>query len=229
MAVRSHGFDARRRELTRLHPALASRYLALVAAVAPVVEAGVPPVAAANRVAASSTVPPSLRLAPWRAERAAFARCLSRLASEAPCILFADVRDCYAAIAPPVVGAALRRVGCEADAARRIETFLSRLGDLGLQGLPVGPEASAVLANAVLAGVDETLLRAGVRHLRWVDDIVVAASGPSEAEGVLDLLRGALRTLGLRLNEAKTRVVLDPASVATAPTVSVARAHVPVG
>ena len=79
-----------------------------------------------------------------------------------------------------------------------------------MPGLPVGPEPSAVVANAVLTPVDRALSDAGIRHLRWVDDLVLAAEDPGAA---LEVLRGSLATVGLRLNERKTRVVLDPRAI----------------
>jgi len=132
-------------------------------------------------------------------------------------------------VAPDVVRASLLALGCRAGDADRIGRFIHRLGELGVRGLPVGPEASAVLANGVLAGVDRALSLAGFRHLRWVDDFVVRARGARDAERVLAVLRGSLAPLGLELNEAKTRMVLDPAALGRAPSVSIARASAPVG
>jgi histidine ammonia-lyase len=87
---------------------------------------------------------------------------------------------------------------------------------VGVRGLPVGPDASAVLANVVLAPVDRTLADEGIEHLRWVDDIVVTAADPRAA---LSAIRRALERIGLRLNERKTRIV-DPASLRGRPSVS---------
>lgn len=217
------------RELIVLHPASARRYHAMVATVAPGVESALSPSVLANRVAGSSTDPPALRLAPWRAERTAFAAGVRRLANRSPCLVVADVRDCYGSIAPEAVVASLVRLRCDRRAARVVGAFLGGLVEHGARGLPVGPEPSAVLANAVLAGVDDDLGRAGVRHLRWVDDVVASVGGPGEAERVLDLVRASLADVGLELNESKTRVVADPAEIANVPTVSMARARALVG
>jgi hypothetical protein len=125
-------------------------------------------------------------------------------------LVFADVRDCYGSIAPDSVERALARLGCDRRATWRVGEFLCELADRGVRGLPVGPVPSAVLANAVLAGVDDALERAGVRHLRWVDDVVAAAEDTGEAEGILELLGGSLASVGLELNASKTRVVAGP-------------------
>jgi hypothetical protein len=212
--------DRVQRTLTVLHPAIANRYAALVAAVAPDVEAGLARSVAANRVAACSVDPPSLRLVPWAVERRTFASALRELSRTEPCLVFADVRECYPRIRPGVVEGSLRALGCSSAVARAVRTFLVSLAQCGVRGLPVGPEASAVLANAVLAGVDEGLSAAGFRHLRWVDDIVVGATGPLGAARALDLLRARLRALRLELNDRKTRIVLDPSAVGSWGSVS---------
>ena len=81
---------------------------------------------------------------------------------------------------------------------------------MGVEGLPVGPHASAVLANAVLAQVDRTLRDAGVEHLRWVDDVVLSGVDVAAA---LSVFRTALASIGLRANETKTRIVADARSL----------------
>jgi hypothetical protein len=161
----------------------------------------------ANRVASWGLDPPALSLRPWRLERRRFAARLAHLAAGPGAIAFADVRRCYASISPAMVGRALRRAGL--GTVREIEDLLDALERVGVRGLPVGPDPSAVLANAVLAPVDRALVDAGVEHLRWVDDIVVSGADPQAA---LSVIRRALERIGLRLNERKTRVVVDPAS-----------------
>ncbi len=217
------------RKLAVLDPALARRYTALVAAVASDVERRLSPSVLANRVAECSADPPTLQLASWRNERAAFAAGLRRLGRRSPCLVFADVRDCYGSIAPGVVAASLLGLGCEPRSARAVVALLEGLAEPGGRGLPVGPAASSVLANAVLARVDEALARAGASHLRWVDDVVVSARGQRDAERRLELLRGVLAGLGLELNESKTRIVLGPSETRCEATVSMARTRAVLG
>jgi hypothetical protein len=217
------------REVTVLHPALAARYTALVSAVALRVEGELSPSVAANRVAVASVDPPRLVLRSFRGERVAFGRRLARLARRSPCLLFADVRECYRSIAPGVVGSSLRALGCDGSSVDAIVAFLRALQELGVEGLPVGPDPSAVLANAVLAEVDRALERLGPPHMRWVDDLVVGVDGSSGAATVLEVAREALDRVGLRLNDAKTRLVLDPAPDALPRGISVARSAEEVG
>ncbi len=195
------------RTLAVLHPSLAARYVRVVAAVAPAIEAGLAPTVAAHRVRVASVDPPVLRLRPFAAERARFRRRLTALADDHPCLLFADVRACYPSIAPSAVAAGLAALACHHAGALEVVRFLRRLGSLGVRGLPIGPEPSAVLANAVLSAVDRALTSRGLPYLRWVDDPVVGLADPGDATGVLTAVSEALAERGLALNPDKTHVV----------------------
>lgn len=204
------------RVLTVLEPAIRQEYLALVAPAARPIESWLLDCVVANRVATSRADPPELRLRPWRTERRAFAARMRDLAARGPAIAIADVRRCYASISPPTVARALGAL--QVPGARAIADFLARLELAGVRGLPVGPEASAVLANAVLSGADRALRSAGFEHLRWVDDLVIALADASEARCALRILADALAGHGLRLNDAKTRIVSTPGTGLGAPS-----------
>jgi reverse transcriptase-like protein len=206
------------RRLAVLDPVTRERYVRLVAAVAGVVEARLSDAVVANRVRSWRVEPPELRLRPWRVERRLFGARLRSLTERGDPIAFADVRRCYASIPAARVGETLRRE--DTEAADAIERFLGDLSRAGVAGLPVGPEPSAVLANAVLAHVDRELEGAGIEHLRWVDDVVLAGCEPAAA---LDVVRGALASIGLRLNEGKTRVIEDPRAILARSRVSASR------
>jgi hypothetical protein len=199
------------RVLTLLGPAARQEYLALVAPVAPAIESALSDRVVAHRVARCEADPPQLRLRPWQIERRAFALRLRDLTAGAPTIGIADVRRCYASISPWTVEWVLGDLGV--CSAHEVGAFLARLERAGGRGLPVGPEASAVLANAVLARADEALRSAGVEHLRWVDDVVIAATGPTEASRGIAVLADAVGALGLRLNEGKTRIASTSGSI----------------
>jgi hypothetical protein len=217
------------REVTVLHPALDARYTALVSAVAPRIEGRLSRSVAANRVAVASIDPPRLTLRSFGDERFAFGRRLAHLARRSTCLLFTDVRECYRSIEPDVVASSLHALGCDEQSAGAVGRFLHALRGRGLEGLPVGPDPSAVLANAVLAEVDRALERLGVPHLRWVDDLVVGVEGSRRATTVLEVAREALGRVGLHLNDAKTRLVLDPVPNALPRGISVARSGEEVG
>ena len=191
------------------------RYVELVARSAAAIEELLSPAVMANRVASWRVHPPDLALRPWRLERRLFAARLAGFSVRRGAVAFGDVHRCYASMSPAIVGDALRRAGI--PTACELEGFLSSLECVGVEGLPVGPDASAVLANAVLARVDRTLREAGVEHLRWVDDVVLSGADIAAA---LTVFRTALASIGLRANESKTRIVADPRALATANAVS---------
>jgi len=193
--VARHGGDAR--TMVVLEPRDEAVYRELVATVAAAVERSLGPAVLANRVAATPLV-----LEDWRAARARWRRAVGRPGARGLRV-HVDVADCYDSIRPEVVAASLRAAGADPRALVRL---LHELVDHGVPGLPVGPEPSAVLANAVLAPVDLAVAAADVPHVRWVDDIVAFVPGRRPAVRVTDAVRRELEVLGLRPNEAKTRI-----------------------
>jgi hypothetical protein len=204
------------RILCRLDRPLADEYSAAVARVAPHVERGLAAGVLAHRVAMASREPPSILLQDWREERRSFRVARGRLRTAA-LVAHADVADCYASISVVVVEEALRRCRADTVDVSACGSLLRRLTREGVRGLPVGPVASAVLANAVLATADRALVRRGIRFVRWVDDWWIGVRSPEHADEALGALEAALASAGLRLNERKTRVG-RPRDVAGAPS-----------
>jgi hypothetical protein len=114
----------------------------------------------------------------------------------------ADVLDCYASISPETIGALL---GPEAGHA---VALLRRFHEHGVRGLPVGPEPSAILANAVLARLDDAIRGCGVRHVRWVDDVVLWGAA-DDVRAAMSALAAASTEVGLQLHPRKTRILED--------------------
>jgi hypothetical protein len=177
-------------------------YRGLVARAAPAIERCLGAEVAANRVASSD-----LSLRPLPLEWREFVQSRMSLLEDARVVVQADVMDCYGGIQPHRVERTLLELGAMMEAAGAIRRFLERLQDHGVRGLPIGPNASAVLANAVLGVVDRSLAGAGFRHIRWVDDVWVAAEDRVHAERALGALRRSLERLGLHVNERKTTIV----------------------
>ena len=150
------------------------------------------------------------QLEPWRPARVAWRQALraALATSPPPAVLVADVRRCYASIHPTALAARLRALGADRgtkSASRRSSSVSVRR----VRGLPIGPPPSAILANAVLAVVDERMREAGIPHLRWVDDVVAFAPGRHEAVVAFDALRRGLDAVGLAPNDTKTRILTD--------------------
>lgn len=75
-------------------------------------------------------------------------------------------------------------------------------------GLPVGPELSGVLANGVLAGLDDHILEwlTPRQAVRWSDDILAGTLSESLATRVLAALTVPITAIGLEWHPSKTRV-----------------------
>ncbi|WP_130905423.1 RNA-directed DNA polymerase [Pseudomonas sp. Sample_22] len=69
-----------------------------------------------------------------------------------------------------------------------IENFLSTLNSKSSQGVPVGPAASIIMAEAVFIDIDQFIKDQGVQHTRYVDDIRIFSNSPRELSGVLEKL-----------------------------------------
>jgi hypothetical protein len=185
------------------------RFRGLVARVLPQVEQRLGPCVLANRAARPDG--PSM-LSPWRPARHAWRASIHRniqAGTPSTRVVVTDVRDCYASIRPEIVGRALVRAGAGVPDARAVVAYLRALGASGVRGLPVGPEPSAVLANAVLAELDEAAVDAGCRFLRWVDDLVMFAPNGDAARSALDRVGRAAGRAGLQLHPDKTRTFTD--------------------
>ena len=199
-----------RRVLTILDPRDEARYRSVVERVTGVVERALGPEVLANRASPGL----GLALRPWRP---AWRRLLLErraLSARGPVLLHTDVRRCYPSIGGSAVHGALRRLGAGRDDARVVAQEVDRFQAGGVPGLPIGPDPSAVLANAVLVDADLALQQSGCHHVRWVDDVWASARTRGHAERALAMLRAALERIGLEVNEEKTTVfeAVDAAS-----------------
>jgi hypothetical protein len=204
--------DGDTRRLARLDAADEIRFARAVARAAPFVRRALDTGSHANRVLAWEPKD-GLILEPWRPARRRWIRQASRLATDARWVAVTDVRDCYPSITAAAVAARLQALGAPPATADEIGSWLKTFAGEGVDGLPIGPLASAVLADAVLSRGDEAIRVTGVEHLRWVDDVVIFA--PDRRAGVrsLDALRESLSLVGLELHDGKTKTFSDPAAV----------------
>lgn len=201
MSVPKAGGGVRR--LTALGPAEAAAYARAVGRVTPAVERRLGPEVFANRA------PGGASLEPWWTARARWRRSAAGLLRMGP-IATMDVSQCYESITPEAAGRALGNLRVSHAATREIVGLLGVFRQAGVRGIPVGPEPSAVLANAVLAAVDERLRDQGVAFVRWVDDLVLSASCVSELGAGERAVEAALAEMGLASNPAKHHRFADP-------------------
>jgi group II intron reverse transcriptase/maturase len=75
-----------------------------------------------------------------------------------------------------------------------------------VKGTPQGGVISPLLANIVLTVLDQRLMQAGFRLVRFADDFVVVCPSRTSAEQALALVSETLHQLGLSLALDKTRI-----------------------
>jgi hypothetical protein len=138
--------------------------------------------------------------------------------------LTADITDFYSQLSHHRIENALEDAGIPEERARNIERFLSQLTAKQSRGLPVGPAASIILAEAGLMDVDQVLLAKGYRHTRYVDDFRIFTSSKRVGVQALHDLTSFLHSVHrLSLQPVKTRLrrtasfkareLLDPSEV----------------
>jgi hypothetical protein len=114
-----------------------------------------------------------------------------------------DVEDFFPSVRPDAVARSLLEAGSSPRDAAEAAAMLEGWASLGYRGLPIGPPASAVLANALLQSVDETV---GVPFVRWADDYLVVVNAEEEAAGVVERMDEALGRLTLSRSTRKTHI-----------------------
>lgn len=75
------------------------------------------------------------------------------------------------------------------------------------QGAPQGSPLSPLLSNLYLDMLDDALIDADHRLVRFADDFVILCRKRVDAEDALELTQEVLQSLSLRLNSDKTRIV----------------------
>ena len=78
------------------------------------------------------------------------------------------------------------------------------------QGVPIGNDVSFLLAEIVLAQIDNALHISSTRAYRWFDDYEIAFDTSDQAEETLKKLRRELGKFSLRLNAKKTVIAKLP-------------------
>jgi hypothetical protein len=194
-----------RRSLDALDPVLGRALHSATAQVAATVEGRLSHGVMADRLLDPSRLSPDGRrwLSPWTTARTRFARSAAQLAAGS-IVARTDVRNCFRSIRPDPVCRSLEALGCAPSEVRRVGNVLVRLQSREVFGLPIGPAASTVLANAVLSRADEALV--GLPFLRWVDDYLLFADTESRAQHGLCRLTDVLGEMGLSLAPEKTSI-----------------------
>ena len=91
----------------------------------------------------------------------------------------------------------------------QIDRCLRLMNDGQTHGIPIGPDTSLVIAEILLASVDEELAKKCpglLQGFRYVDDYELSFANLRDAEQVLAELQGVLSRYELILNPRKTRI-----------------------
>jgi hypothetical protein len=77
-------------------------------------------------------------------------------------------------------------------------------------GIPVGPDTSFILAELILASIDNELSFDQSKSLRFYDDYEFGCKSETEAENILDKIENILSLYELELNHDKTKIIKGP-------------------
>jgi hypothetical protein len=91
--------------------------------------------------------------------------------------------------------------------AKELEVLLTKFNAQASRGIPIGPAASIIVAEAVMFDLDQFIIEQGLPHCRYVDDIRIF----SDSRGVLEELEEKLSLYAyqahrLHLSSVKTRI-----------------------
>lgn len=129
-------------------------------------------------------------------------------------VVRADIEDCFEDIPRWPVLTRLRELLPDPDLCHLVQRLVNRTATGPAakrartgKGLYQGSALSPVLTNLYLDTFDRALLAAGHTVLRYADDLAIPVASRSQGEHILRLAADTLRGLGLRLNDAKCRIV----------------------
>lgn len=138
-----------------------------------------------------------------------FRSCVSKRAQEfgAKVIVSCDVSNFYDRLNLHRLENTLLSIpNVEKDVVALINELLLFWSNRDSYGLPVGSNASRILAEASLLSVDKYLLEKGIKFIRFVDDYRLFAKDGKEAHSWLSILVDRLNQEGLFLNTSKTKI-----------------------
>lgn len=101
----------------------------------------------------------------------------------------------------------LKEKSCEPTVVKKLNAILTQWSQQQSFGIPVGSDASRLLAEAMLIDADRELADHRVKFIRYVDDYRIFCGSQERAYEAMQLLDRALRREGLFLNSGKTKLI----------------------
>lgn len=198
------------RVVTQLDPLDFLFYTALVYEIAPDLER--------FRLPASEQVVHSFRFAPSDNGRmfdssyrySTFLQRCQELAEEGSFdyVVAADIADFFPRIYFHRIESAFQLATAKVDQARALLKLLKGWNERVSYGIPVGPAASRLIAEATLHDVDQCLLAEGAVYCRYSDDFRIFCKSKAEAYSKLETLALVLQqSHGLFLQPGKTEIL----------------------
>ena len=122
-------------------------------------------------------------------------------------LLVMDVANYYPTLSQATLTSSMNSLGVSSFGVELVNGFLNALHGLPgtAGGVPVGPDASAVLGTAGLISVDRLIH--DTTFCRWVDDIWVFVESEASAHSLAELVGDHLTKIGLRENSEKRKVL----------------------
>jgi hypothetical protein len=118
-----------------------------------------------------------------------------------------DISDFYNRVYHHRLENAIVRLGADQVIKSRIMKILQDISNNDSYGLPVGGNASRILAELLLNSMDKMMINKKYRFFRYVDDYILFASSKEDAYQKLNwCVEYMLRNWGLSLQKSKTQI-----------------------
>jgi hypothetical protein len=141
-----------------------------------------------------------------------------KTAKQTKFIVTCDISEFYPRLNHHRLDNVLRQLSLKGDQPSKIMAFLKDFSNTYSFGLPVGGPAARILSELLLDQVDRLLRTQGIEFCRFADDFHLFADSYENAfKALLYLSERLLRTQGLQLQKAKTRIMTSEEFIATNP------------
>lgn len=115
-------------------------------------------------------------------------------------VISMDIKDCYGSMTEPLLRESYEFWSVEPIL---IDKLLKTLEIIGSRGLPVGGNASRIIAEFVLCRIDHYLQSIGVGFYRYADDYILFMPARKNPIELLDIINNHVNELGLSINKQK--------------------------
>lgn len=116
-----------------------------------------------------------------------------------------DILDFYPSITPAILEFVLKKNVISQELIDKLKNILVAINSEQATGLPIGGNASRILAELILNEVDHFLINEKIDFVRFVDDFVIFAPKGSEIK-IIDLINDCFREFGFDINYRKLKI-----------------------